>query len=69
MNPGFRTAKQRRRRAMADEITRTIGLKWIKAPSGNTYLCPVDALKRLKNPTEEQLKVMCVDESRNPQND
>jgi hypothetical protein len=54
---------------MAEEITRTIGLKWIKAASGNTYLCPVDALKRLKNPTEDQLKLMCVDESKNPQND
>lgn len=44
-------------------------VKWIKAESGNTYLCPVSALDRLENPTEEQLKMICVDESNNPQND
>jgi hypothetical protein len=44
-------------------------VKWIKADSGATYLCPIDALDRLDNPTEEQLKTICVDESRNPQND
>ena len=27
--------------------------KWIKADSGHTYLCPVDALSRIDNPTEE----------------
>ena len=46
-----------------------ISLKWIKAESGNTYLCPVKALDRLDNPTEEDLKMICVDESKNPQND
>ena len=51
------------------EIQQRISLKWIKAGSGNTYLCPVDALKRLDSPTEEQLKLICVDESANPQND
>ena len=45
-----------------------LAVKWIKAESGNTYLCPVDALDRLENPTEEQLKMICVDESKNPQN-
>ena len=45
-----------------------LGVKWIKAKSGNTYLCPVKALDRIKNPTEEQLKVICVDESKNPEN-
>jgi hypothetical protein len=44
-------------------------LKWIKGDSGNTYLCPVDALEKLENPTEEDLKKICVDESSNPQND
>lgn len=48
-------------------ITRPISLKWVKAKSGTTYLCPVDALDRIKSPTEEQLKTMCVDESQNPQ--
>ena len=50
-------------------IKKELSLKWIKAESGNTYLCPVDALNRLDNPTEEQLKMICVDESENPQND
>ena len=50
-------------------FTKEIGVKWIKADSGTTYLCPVDALTRIENPTEEQLKTICVDESANPQND
>ena len=57
---------------MADELNefkRELGVKWIKSDSGNTYLCPLDSLKRLENPTEEQLKMICVDESENPQND
>jgi hypothetical protein len=56
---------------MANEeiISQRVNLKWIKADSGTTYLCPVNALDRLDNPTEEQLKLICVDESDNPQND
>jgi hypothetical protein len=54
---------------MSEEFKKEIGVKWIKAKSGNTYLCPVGALKRLKDPTEEQLKTICVEESGNPQND
>lgn len=57
---------------MAEEKEPFVGrvnLKWVKAESGNTYLCPVSSLKRLKNPTEEQIKMICVDESENPQND
>ena len=46
-----------------------LSVKWVKGESGNTYLCPVDALNRLDNPTEEQLKLICVDESENPQNE
>jgi hypothetical protein len=46
-----------------------LNVKWIKAESGSTYLCPVDALDRLGSPKEEQLKLICVDESKNPQND
>lgn len=46
-----------------------ISVKWVKAGSGNTYLCPVDALSRLDNPSEDQLKMICVDESANPQNE
>jgi len=50
-------------------IERTINLKWIRANSGTTYLCPVKALDHFKNPTEAQLKTMCIEESQNPQND
>ena len=52
-----------------NKFKKELSVKWIKGGSGNTYLCPVDALDRLKNPTEEQLKMICVDESQNPQND
>ena len=51
------------------EFKRELSVKWIKGASGNTYLCPVSALDRFDNPTEEQLKTICVDESENPQND
>jgi hypothetical protein len=44
-------------------------LKWIKAKSGTTYLCPVEKLAKLKDPSEADLKKICVDESDNPQND
>ncbi|UCG52298.1 MAG: hypothetical protein JSW58_01730 [Candidatus Latescibacterota bacterium] len=57
---------------MADQdkiYKQELSVKWIKAESGNTYLCPVTALERLKDPTEEQLKMICVDESANPQNE
>jgi hypothetical protein len=57
---------------MADdnkEFKKEIGVRWIKAKSGSTYLCPVDAVNRLGNPSEEQLRLICVDESKNPQND
>lgn len=53
----------------SEQFQKTIGVTWIKADSGSTYLCPVDALSKLENPTEEQLKMICVDESDNPQND
>ncbi len=51
------------------EFKKELSVKWIKASSGSTYLCPIDALKKLGNPTEEQLKTICVDESQNPQTD
>jgi hypothetical protein len=51
------------------EFKKTLGVKWVKGPSGHTYLCPVDALAKLDNPSEDQLKMICVDESENPQND
>ena len=48
---------------------RELSVQWIKAESGTTYLCPVEALKRIDNPNEDQLKMICVDESQNPQNE
>ena len=56
---------------MADttnEFTR-VNHQWIKADSGNTYLCPVAELQKLDNPSEADLQAICVDESKNPQND
>jgi hypothetical protein len=54
---------------MENEFKKNLSVKWIKAKSGSTYLCPVDSISKLKNPSEDQLKLICVDESRNPQND
>ena len=57
---------------MADEMNvfkKQLTVKWIKGQSGNTYLCPTDALDRLKSPSEEDLRKICVEESSNPQND
>jgi hypothetical protein len=54
---------------MSKEFATEVNVKWIKAQSGTTYLCPVKALSRLDNPTEEQLKSICVDESTNPHNE
>ena len=51
------------------EFKREIGVKWVKGDSGTSYLCPTDAFTRLSNPTEAELKKICVDESQNPQND
>jgi hypothetical protein len=51
------------------EFKKSLSVKWVKSASGRTYLCPVEALNRFDNPTEEQLKTICVDESDNPQND
>ena len=51
-----------------NEFKKELSVKWIKAESGNTYLCPVSALDRIDNPTEGQLRTICVEESANPQN-
>lgn len=51
------------------EVTSRQSFKWIKADSGETYLCPVDRLKDLKDATEDDLRSICVDESFNPQNE
>ena len=57
---------------MADEMNvfkKQLSVRWIKGKSGNTYLCPTEALDRMKDPSEDDLKKICVDESTNPQND
>jgi len=47
-----------------------LGFEWIKSQqSGVSYLCPLGSIRDKKNVTEEQLKQVCVDESKNPQND
>ena len=51
-----------------DTKTRASGVKWIKAKSGNTYLCRTDAVDSSSELTESQLKRLCLDESNNPQN-
>lgn len=51
------------------EFKKEIGVKWVKGESGTTYLCPLGPLDRFNNPTEENLKTICIDESQNPQND
>lgn len=43
--------------------------KWIKADSGTTYLCPVDAIRGRSNLTEEELDTLCANESLSPHND
>lgn len=52
-----------------NEFKKELSVKWVKGESGMTYLCPMDALKKLDKPSEQDLKKICVDESRNPQND
>jgi hypothetical protein len=52
-----------------NEFKKELGVRWIKADSGTTYLCPVNALDRLEDQSEKNLKMICVDESSNLQND
>ena len=52
-----------------NEFKKNLSVKWIKGDSGSTFLCPVDALDKLSNPNEDQLRMICVEESSNPQND
>ena len=46
---------------MAEEFKKEIGVKWVKAESGTSYLCPVKALQRMGTPNEADLKKVCVD--------
>jgi len=43
--------------------------KWIKAQSGTTYLCPVEALAGRSGLPEEEMRAVCVNESLSPHND
>jgi hypothetical protein len=52
-----------------NEFKKELSVQWVKGDSGTTYLCPTSSLKRLNNPSEDELKTICVDESQNPQND
>ncbi len=52
-----------------NQFKKELGVTWVKADSGTSYLCPVAAFNRLDKPNEEDLKKICVDESQNPQND
>jgi hypothetical protein len=45
-----------------------LGMKWVKGETGKLYVCPIDVLSKLDNPTEEDLEKYCMDESLNPQN-
>ena len=47
---------------------RDLGFRWIKAESGNTYLCPARSLDEGHSLSEEQLQSLCLDESMDPQN-
>ena len=54
----------------SQERKHRFGVKWVQSDeSGESYLCPVDVLKDLKNASEEELRRYCVVESDNPQND
>jgi hypothetical protein len=47
-----------------------LGYEWIKSEkTGTSYLCPVGSIKDKKTATDQELKDVCVDESKNPQND
>lgn len=50
------------------EFKQELSVQWVKGESGATYLCPSAAYNRLTNPTEADLKKICVDESLDPHN-
>jgi hypothetical protein len=46
-----------------------VGVKWVKAEDSNmTYLCNASDLKGLREMSDAELRKICLDESRNPQN-
>ena len=54
---------------MSKEFATEINVKWVKAESGNTYLCPASEARNFDNPSEDELRAVCVDESENPHNE
>lgn len=54
--------------AETKQFKQEISVTWVKGESGSTYLCPTAALNRIDNPTEADLKAICVDESNDPHN-
>ena len=61
--------QQKTQKTVENQFKKELDVRWIKAKSGNTYLCPTNSLQRIGKPTEDQLKMICVEESNNPQND
>ena len=49
------------------EFKSSIGVRWVKSESGNTYLCPSSS--KVDSSDESSLRSHCLDESENPQND
>jgi len=45
------------------------GIKWVRSESGNTYLCPLREVRRLKRLTDDELRRLAINESLNPQNE
>ena len=41
---------------------------WVRAQSGNTYVCKAGSLSDPKNASEEELRKHCMDESQRPDN-
>ena len=54
---------------MVSQSKLNIALQWVRAESGETYICPADALAGIEHPTEDDLRRHCQIESENPQND
>ena len=50
-----------------DSTRRHRNLNWIEADSGNTYLCP-PTVRNVDSLSEAEIRELCLDESRNPQN-
>jgi hypothetical protein len=61
------TDKEREGKEMKAHVSKN-QRKWIKAKSGNVYVCPVNALPNPETATEEELKAHCLDDSRRPDN-